>query len=228
MELAEHRARVHCCLQASWHVTGVWSRVLARFFSLQTPRTRFSDCSNKKQNKNTADNLQLCCTAFASLHLLCKFYSSKDEGFERLHGQLYCAQCKKYLPGFIRGKCAYQWSWVLCFSLYCSSPASSPPCFFYKVHTSNESFLHGYMYGWLAKLQALLSNHSRFVCSLWDNVGQLPWRLELGLIFILRVDLWAWTAWKPLGGIFFVTCPWAQNTVFSPNACVRFCINTAD
>lgn len=87
-------------------------------------------------------------------------------------------------------------------------PPSPFPIFFFPLLTRftcrMNPFLHGYMYGWLTKLQALLSNHGRFVCSLRDNVGQLPWQLELGLIFILRVDLWVWTARKPFGGIFFL------------------------
>lgn len=107
------------------------------------------------------------------------------------------------------------------FSLFCLF--CHPAVLFVFGHMFNETFLDEYTYGWLTKLQALLSNQTRFVCSLWDNVGQLPWQLEVGLIFILCVDLWVWIAWKPWRE-FFATCPWAQNTVFLLCMCA-FCIN---
>lgn len=66
----------------------------------------------------------------------------------------------------------------------------------------NETLLDGYVYGWLTNLQALLSNRTRFVCSLLNNVGHLPWQLELGLDIYLVCWLMSPKCLKAQGGIF--------------------------
>ena len=96
-------------------------------------------------------------------------------------------------------------------------------CVSFFVFSSCFSSLHStlilpvqssaWIHVWLTELQAVLSNGSTFVCSLRDNVGHLPWRLDIYLACWLRRN-------------FFVTCPYTQNTVFLSCMCA-FCINTA-
>lgn len=71
------------------------------------------------------------------------------------------------------------------------------PVFWVLSHEWYCTLLEGNKYGWLTKLQALLSNQTRFVC-LGDDVGQLPW-LSLAFFLSLCVHLWFLTAWKRWG-----------------------------
>lgn len=84
-----------------------------------------------------------------------------------------------------RNFCFMRWGLIiLCF-----------PVFQLLSHEWYCNLLDGNRYGWLTKLQALLSNPTRFVC-LGDDVGQLPW-LTLAWYLSLCVYLWFVTAWKP-------------------------------
>lgn len=226
MGLAEHHVCVHCCLQASWHVSRVWSSVLNAFFSLQTPQTRFSACSNKtkKKTKNTADNLQLCATAFASLHLLCQFYSSKDEGLKCCTGSFIVRNVKNIFQASLREEKLRS----CCFSLYCSSPASMLPCFFLQG-SHVEWILFAWIHVWMAGKAAGSVEQSQQICLFaLRQCGTTAMTTGAGLDIYLACWLMSLNCLKAPRGNFFVTRPRAQNTVLSPNACVRFCINTAD
>lgn len=200
------RSLAAACVLEFWTRSSHWKHHGLGFLLVATKKTQ---------------NPKHCRQPAATLYSFCIIAStSKDEGFERLHGQLHCVQCKNYLPGFIKGTCACQRSRVPCFSLYCSSPASFASLFFAGFTCRMNPFcMDTCMDGWQSCRLCWAITADLFVRS-WDNVGQLPWRLELGLIFILRVDLWVWTAWKAPRGNFFCHLPLSSEySVFSECMC---------
>lgn len=104
-----------------------------------------------------------------------------------------------------RNLCISSWDLiVLCLPVFCLS------------HEWYCTLVEGNRYGWLTKLQALLSNQTRFVC-LEDDVEQLPW-LCLALYLSWCVHLWFLTAWKPWGNFSPLTLELLHTCAFGPNS----------